>query len=451
MSGSPPAGRSVTMPEGADLAARHRRERQRGSQWASTVSASAVAKRMPTQRRGPPPKGIYWKRWRAAFASGSQRSGSNSSGSSHSASWRWSSHGQIETMSPGRDLLVPEPVRRHGLAVEARRGRIETERLLQHHREAAAGGRGGPDPRRAASALGRLRGHLMLKLRLLRKQVQRPGHRIGRGLVAGEVEGHGIVHRQRRRLLRIEPVVERADQPAEKVVGAALRQPLANHRLERVAQIGHAAIRRPALAAPGHSGQAEHRLQPRLAHALERRGDMRHGGLAGEPRVAAEQGVGDDPYRRLRRLGGHVADAGLPPFERGASHLAEQRHQRVDRGRREIGGDDPPLLAPEAAVRGEETLADRRREQLLDDLRLGIIGGIVEQHPLHRVGIERDVDPEAEDLSPHIGEAESLLRPAVHRGARPLPEKAAPAGDGPGAARRVRGDEAGGSRVHDPL
>ena len=41
-------------------------------------------------------------------------------------------------------------------------------------------------------------------------------------------------------------------------------------------------------------------------------------------------------------------------------------------------------------------------EHLLDDVGLDVIGGIVEQHPLDRVGLERDVDVVAEHLAPDV-------------------------------------------------
>lgn len=58
-SGSPPAGRSVTIPEGRTSRPGIGSKRQRLSQCARMVSASMVAKRAPTHSRGPPPNGKY--------------------------------------------------------------------------------------------------------------------------------------------------------------------------------------------------------------------------------------------------------------------------------------------------------------------------------------------------------------------------------------------------------
>ena len=72
--------------------------RQRRSQIARMASASAMAKRAPTQVRGPAPNGRYWKR--CLSLPRAKRSGSKASGSFHRALWRWMIHGQIDTRSP---------------------------------------------------------------------------------------------------------------------------------------------------------------------------------------------------------------------------------------------------------------------------------------------------------------------------------------------------------------
>ena len=43
--------------------------------------------------------------------------------------------------------------------------------------------------------------------------------------MAGEIEGRGIVDGERLRLVGRKALVERADQAAEEIVGAAVRQP----------------------------------------------------------------------------------------------------------------------------------------------------------------------------------------------------------------------------------
>ena len=163
-----------------------------------------------------------------------------------------------------------------------------------------------------------------------------------------------------------------------------------------------------------------------------------------QPRVAAEQGQRDDRHRRPRRLGRHVAPFAVGPARhRRARRLDERPALRLDRGRREAGGDDPPLLAPQFAVGGQQAPADDRVEQGLDDVGLGVIGGIVEQDMLHMIRVEHDMDLEAEDVALEMIGLEGELRPAVDRSPRPLAEEAAPAGDRLGLPRRIWRDEAG--------
>ncbi len=119
-----------------------------------------------------------------------------------------------------------------------------------------------------------------------------------------------------------------------------------------------------------------------------------------KPRVAREQGVGDDPHGGLGGNARHVAHPGFEPG--GVGGAGEDRHQGVDRGGGEIGGDDPALLAPELAVGGEQPAPDRAAEQFLDDIGLLIIAGIVEQHPLDHLGVERDQHIVAQHLAPDV-------------------------------------------------
>jgi len=55
--GSPPAGRSVTSSSGRTGASVAWRRRNRGASTAKATSISVVAKWLPRQVRGPPPKG----------------------------------------------------------------------------------------------------------------------------------------------------------------------------------------------------------------------------------------------------------------------------------------------------------------------------------------------------------------------------------------------------------
>ena len=110
----------------------------------------------------------------------------------------------------------------------------------------------------------------------------------------------------------------------------------------------------------------------------------------------------------------------------------------------EIRGDGPPLLAPERAVGGQQAAAYHRSEQTFHNPRLLVIGGIVEQHPLDVLGLERHVDPEPRHLPAHVGGRICLLRPAKDGIARPLTEEPPPHRHRPRSTRRIRRDEAAG-------
>jgi hypothetical protein len=58
-SAMPPSGRKVTRPTGIGGGPGRRIKRRAVSQCASTISASTIAKRAPTQTRGPAPNGRY--------------------------------------------------------------------------------------------------------------------------------------------------------------------------------------------------------------------------------------------------------------------------------------------------------------------------------------------------------------------------------------------------------
>ncbi len=168
---------------------------------------------------------------------------------------------------------------------------------------------------------------------------------------------------------------------------------------------------------------------------------MVHRRFGGQPSVAREQSVGDDPHRCCGGGGRHIAALGGPTLGRPLRRLREDRDEGIDRARREIGGDDLALLAPQFAVGGKQAPPDRRLEQRLDDVGLHIIGGVVEQHPADRVRLERDMDIVAEHLAPDVGQGERSLRPAIDRRPRPLADKAAPDRHRAGIARRKRRDE----------
>src|SRR5205823_8963000 len=116
--------------------------------------------------------------------------------------------------------------------------------------------------------------------------------------------------------------------------------------------------------------------------------------------------------------------------------------QRIHRRRREACGNDLALHAPQLAVRAQETAADHRLEQFLDQFRLFIVRRIVQQHALNHVGMHDDVHAMAEDVAFDVPFLERLFGPAVNGRPRPLADEPAPYSDRPVRAWWMRRDVA---------
>ncbi len=260
--------------------------------------------------------------------------------------------------------------------------------------------------------------------------------------MAGEIEGRGIVDRQRPRLLIRETLAQRLDHSRQEIARHSAVPAIVYHFLKCPPEEKLPALSCPPLRRHRELRKAQQRQHPRLGKALDRRRDMGHRRFRNQPWVAAEQGQGDHHHSRPRGLGRHVALAALVPAgHRFARRLHEHRPLCLYRRRREAGGDDFSLLTPQAAVRGQQSAADNRSKQMLDDVRLGVIGSIVEQHMLDQLGIEQDVDAEAEDMAFEIVDLERPFGPAVDRSPGALAEKAAPGRDRFRRARGIRRHE----------
>ena len=152
--------------------------------------------------------------------------------------------------------------------------------------------------------------------------------------MTGKVKGCGIVDRQRERLVRAESVREaRRIMPVEEIVGRVAGQAARARLAPRVA-------RRKLLAASagpslrrdrescGSPSSACIRASPTPSIAAV----MWAIAFGDQPRVAAEQGGRDDPHRRPRRLGRHVARAprstSTPPSPRRLDRTTASAHRR---------------------------------------------------------------------------------------------------------------------------
>src|SRR5689334_16868690 len=145
---------------------------------------------------------MYWKRCLFASVPGAKRSGSKASGLSHKRRWRWMIQGQIETPSPAR-TTAPSGHSSSAIASRSSRGAggVEAQGLVDDlpHIKQAVG-----QSRKVAASQGRPRlfPGALLDVGRVREQIDAPGKGIGRGLVARDIEGRGIVHGQRLGLLR---------------------------------------------------------------------------------------------------------------------------------------------------------------------------------------------------------------------------------------------------------
>ena len=146
------------------------------------------------QVRGPKPNGMNCVRANLASRSGAKRSGSKRSGSSHSFRCRCTAKIGMTIERAGLDRL---PAQRHVLRGEARhdgRRRIEAHGLLQHR---ARDGQPlevlGADRAAAPTTAPISASDALLPLRRAGEEIERPGQRLGGGLVAGGEEGHEIV------------------------------------------------------------------------------------------------------------------------------------------------------------------------------------------------------------------------------------------------------------------
>ena len=293
-----------------------------------------------------------------------------------------------EDVRPGLHLHGAEVHVTRGRAREERTGGEQPQRLVQHllvkGEPIQRLGRHGP----VAEHLLHFRQEAGLHLWRVRDQVQRPGERDGRRLVARADEGHDVVDQL--------PVAEaapafgvaRRHQCAQEIAALQVRRPPPLHRLARL---------RPESAQPAEVQAPPRSRDPgRRSHHVQRRGPHHH---------LPEQ----RPGHRLRRRSVIAGEQGVHDhLERGAPHLrlyvdsprggAESRCRGFrggDEGRRhplqrlvpESRGGRPALPPPLRPLRRQQAFPDRGPERPLLDLRPPEGVGLVEQDSLHQLGI----------------------------------------------------------------
>ncbi|MDE0049651.1 MAG: hypothetical protein OXO52_07685 [Rhodospirillales bacterium] len=318
-----------------------------------------------------------------------------------------------------------------------RRDGLEPHRLVAHrveHRETGGQFRR-LDPGGRRDDLVRLPPASFEPCRVVRQQVNRPGDRVGRGVLSGEQQGPGVgedfgigefadVGRRHDRLQK----VPRHIPPAG--LGVEARPRHGHHGGDFLPQCGERAVGRETDQAP----VAPRRVHPPVQHR-EHRVEM-----ALDRRTPGLQRVGIEPERELhRRVDGeaHQVAAQIDrlarirrPFPAPPKTLhrgPEPGKEVLDPGAPERGGDDPALAPPVLALGGEHPL---------------------EPHPLgrrlQRAGAAepvRALDQDALDRSP-IGQHRDATRPdadAVQRAVAP----------GPALQRRMQRVETNAVQVAD--
>ena len=306
-------------------------------------------------------------------------------------------------------------------------------------------------PAECSLGLGR---ELILKLGLFGQEVKRPSQGVRGGFVPGKIEGRGVVDREAPRLFGGKSFGQRIDQCLEKIALTRLRTALVDQAAEDFAKIHTPAPGRVARRRDGDHRKPEQRLDSRSGNPIDCAGDMAQRLLPSEPRVAAEQGFGNDQQGRAGRVLGKVAGLPVGPGRTcSGSSAGEDWPLALDGRRGKTGSDDPPLIAPQIAIGGQQALADHRREDLLRQPRTDIVGRVLQNHLLDAFRSKRHVNGEAEHLPPVIGLFEHRPRPAVDAGPGALSDEATPGCDRAAAARWTGRDEprhSAASRVSAP-
>ena len=290
--------------------------------------------------------------------------------------------------APAGELEVAARHSRHH-----RHGRVEAHRLLEHHPRDLQRLQVPRRHRTRAAHLPHLGADPLLPLRRTGCEIERPGQRLRRRLMAGEQEGQQIVDELvvRHRLAGLR--IARGEQPAQEILGTrgALLAPAGE-------QAAHGRAQRGCCLAGGTlSRMPEPLRQPQQpARHLPARPGQQPMGRALDlailfQRSAREDRVGDHVVGRI----GQIAINGLQAAGRRLSPAGELRPRRGDHRRHvadqvlvpEQGGDGAPLPAPGRTFRGEDALAECRLENAALQRRLGKALVLVQQDPLDETGI----------------------------------------------------------------
>ena len=279
----------------------------------------------------------------------------------------------------------------------------------------------------AAQRLVGLRPEPLLRVGVLREQKPCPAERQRRGLVAGDEDGdHLIPH-----LLRRQPAPGLGVAPSEKPIqqvlvrgrAAAARACLHDLRHQGV-EIPQEPFRAPCLVARPRPVDARNQRKRAEGHFRLVADGTAVKRVLDERAVRREQGVGDDVERQSRHGVFHVQRVvGVvcgPPAQHVVGRRRDGAGVACDAPGAECRRHDAAVPAPGLAFAGDETVAQRRRQQRANDLRLDVVRGIVLQDVLHAVRMvhQEVVEPEEfplGDVFPEVGGVEAADQAVAHR------------------------------------
>ena len=298
--------------------------------------------------------------------------------------------GVDEDRLAGADVAVVDLVIVEHVARQHPHRRVEPHRLVEHLLDIGHGGE-------VAARCGTLAQHAaclfagaLLCGGIVGQQVERPGDRQRRGLVAGDDEELHVVQQVLRRHgapgLRIlgaqhvvEQVVERARSLPAPVVDRRRDHPV--HGLDRAAP--------EELAGAGHPDWHLEEVQQRCAaHGEEILGDRLAVEIGVEMLAPRERHVADHVEggreHLLDQLG--LTTAGGEPASGAGGGFCHHRGQRLDIAGGKDRRDGAALPAPLRALGGEQRIVHRRAQHPQHDLGFRVVANVVEKDPLHPLG-----------------------------------------------------------------
>jgi len=282
------------------------------------------------------------------------------------------------------------------------------------------------------------------------QQQQRPGQRQRGGFVPGDDEELHVVQELLRghppaglRVLGLQHVVQEVVGAADGAVGGAA-PPLVDgardhgvHGPDRAAAEDRIRPRHPG----GHMQEIQHRSAPDGLEIADDRGAV---GRGVEMLAARQRHIADHVEGGRQHLGHHLRLVlrGGDPRRGTLGGGGHHRRQRGDVALCEDRSHRPALPAPFLALDREQTVADRGAQHPQHELRLRVVGGVVEKDPPERPGVLHHMPAAAEPAREHrlhIGQRRDDPEHVAPRRGKRLQQRKRPGG-------RL---DSGGQGVHD--